>query len=95
MQTFTAFYKECGVRTATVFRSPIPRPVKHLCRGAVLHIPAEEGKDFPDDSLVFLNKLPNRIYLYNELKLIDDNKSVGVKHIQKEVLARSWVTNHK
>lgn len=95
MQNFAAFYRTVGVRTPTLLRSPQPRPVTQLCRNAVLHLPAEDGQDFPDTSLVFLNKLSNRVVMYNELELTEGNHAIGYTRVQKENIIRAWISQNK
>lgn len=95
MKNFASFYKDFGVRTPTVFNSPVPHPVRELSKGAILHLPAEEGRDFPDPSLVFLHKLSTRVYLYNEMEMVAENHALSQVRVQKEVLAREWLLSNR
>lgn len=45
--------------------------------------------------MVFLNKLSNRVWLYNELELVKDNHATGMVRIPKDNLVRQWVSQHK
>lgn len=95
MKNFAAFYKEYGVRTPTLFRSPFPKPITQLSKGAILHLPPEKDKDFPDPSLPFFQKLANKVWLFNELSLLDDHQAARFVKIEKTKIVRDWVTNNK